>query len=576
MTPAWTRRSDELAEPVVALYVLAAPEATSSLGLSQADSATTDFAPGWRERIACAAAAAHAELATALAQESDPRVREDVAILQHAVRLVERALAVRDAHLVALIDVVRTAFVGLRVLLDEQNPPARKELALVRLRRYAGLVAGTPPLAQMAEAETRARLALPGLLGPYVVEVRTALALGPLLLDGIGDLLRGSGLTGWEEAFAALRTQCAAYLRFVEDVVLPRTRDDHRLPPDVYAAALAEVGVDISPAELIALAHAAFDALQTEMQALAPTVARAHGIDASDYRDVLRALKREQIHGDADAILAFYRRRLEEIETIVRRERLVTLPQRPARIRIATLAESAEVPVAHMNPAQLVGNTGQVGEFVLPLDVPPAAGGDGTERADDFTHDAVTWTLTAHEARPGHEVQFDRMLGAGLSLARAAFAFNSVNVEGWALYAERILFAYMPPAAQLCSLQMRLHRTARAFLDPELQSGAISPAQVQAFLEREVVYSPTFARSEVERYTFRAPGQATSYFFGYTKLVALREETERALGARFDACAFHDFILDQGLLPPAALREAVLERFVSALTSRRRSRSAPR
>ena len=88
--------------------------------------------------------------------------------------------------------------------------------------------------------------------------------------------------------------------------------------------------------------------------------------------------------------------------------------------------------------------------------------------------------------------------------------------------------------------------------------------------------SPTFARSEVERYTFRAPGQATSYFFGYTKLVALREETERALGARFDACAFHDFILDQGLLPPAALREAVLERFVSALTSRRRSRSAPR
>jgi uncharacterized protein (DUF885 family) len=123
---------------------------------------------------------------------------------------------------------------------------------------------------------------------------------------------------------------------------------------------------------------------------------------------------------------------------------------------------------------------------------------------------------------------------------------------------------------------MRLHRTARAFLDPELQSGAISPAQVQAFLEREVVYSPTFARSEVERYTFRAPGQATSYFFGYTKLVALREETERALGARFDACAFHDFILDQGLLPPAALREAVLERFVSALTSRRRSRSAPR
>ncbi|MGD0052470.1 MAG: DUF885 domain-containing protein [Vulcanimicrobiaceae bacterium] len=567
MRPDWIRRSDALAQAVVDVYVLAGPESTSTLGLSQADAATADFAPGWRERIAGAAERAHAELAAALAGETDPRVREDVAILQHAVRLVEREIAVRDAELVALIDVARTAFVGLRVLLDEQNPTARKELALVRLRRYAGLVPGTPALAQTAEAETRARLALPGLLGPYVVEVRTALALGPVLLDGIADLLRGSGLTGWEDAYAALRAQCTAYLRFVEEAVLPRARDDHRLPPDVYAAALDGVGVDIPAGELVALAHAAFDALQAEMQALAPVVARAHGIDASDYRDVLRALKREQIHGDADAILAFYRRRLEEIEAIVRRENLVTLPERPARIRIASLAESAEIPVAHMNPAPLVGNTGQVGEFVLPLDVPPAAGGDGTERSDDFTHDAVTWTLTAHEARPGHEVQFDRMLSAGLSLARAAFAFNSVNVEGWALYAERILFAYMPPAAQLCSLQMRLHRTARAFLDPELQSGAISPAQVQAFLEREVVYSPTFARSEVERYTFRAPGQATSYFFGYMKLVALREETERALGARFDACAFHDFILDQGLLPPAALRAAVLERFVGATSS---------
>jgi uncharacterized protein (DUF885 family) len=159
-------------------------------------------------------------------------------------------------------------------------------------------------------------------------------------------------------------------------------------------------------------------------------------------------------------------------------------------------------------------------------------------------------------------VQFDRMLEGGQSLARAAFAFNSVNVEGWALYAEQIVLPYMPLAAQLCSLQMRLHRAARAFLDPELQSGAITPEQAHAFLEREIVYSAPFARSEVERYTFRAPGQATSYFYGYTKLVALRAETQAALGERFDQHAFHDFILDQGLVPPDALRTAVLERFV--------------
>jgi len=300
------------------------------------------------------------------------------------------------------------------------------------------------------------------------------------------------------------------------------------------------------------------------MQVLAARVAAERGFASSDYRDVIRDLKRDQIRGGADAIVAFYRKRLAAIEAVVRREHLVTLPVRPARIRVASLAESAEMPVAHMNPAPLVGNTGQVGEFVLPLDVPPAPGATATERSDDFTHDAVTWTLVAHEARPGHEVQFDRMLEGGQSLARAVFAFNSVNVEGWALYAEHVTLPYMPLAGQLCSLQMRLHRAARAFLDPELQSGKRTPDEVHEFLEREIVFSPTFARSEVERYTFRDPGQATAYFYGYTKLLALREETQALLGARFDPCAFHDFILDQGLVPPEALRAAVLARFVPA------------
>lgn len=557
----WIRRSDELAEPVVALFARAAPETASALGLTQADAHVVDLRAGWRDRVREAAFRAAETLRAAASSETDPRVLEDVAILARAVDDTVLALDVTDAHLLQLIDVARIAFGGLRVLLDEQNPPERKRLALDRLFRYAGTDPGGVPIAHAARDETRARFAVAGLTGPYAGEVRTSLALGPVLMDGIEQMLTGSGLDGWHDALAALRAQYAAYAEFVETELLGRARDDHRLPPEVYALRLRDVGVDVAPDELARSARAAFDEIRAEMQALAPRVAAEHGFASHDYRDVIRDLKREQIRGDADAIVAFYRARLAEIEAIVRRENIVTLPERPARIRVASLAESAESPAAHMNPAPLAGNTGQVGEFVLPLDVPPAAGTSGTERADDFTHDAVTWTLTAHEARPGHEVQFDRMLEGGQSLARAVFAFNSVNVEGWALYAERIVLPFMPLAAQLCSLQMRLHRAARAFLDPELQSGALTPAQAHAFLEREIVYSAPFARSEVERYTFRAPGQATSYFYGYVKLVALRAEVEAAQGARFDQRAFHDFVLDQGLVPPDTLRAAVLKRF---------------
>jgi uncharacterized protein (DUF885 family) len=66
----------------------------------------------------------------------------------------------------------------------------------------------------------------------------------------------------------------------------------------------------------------------------------------------------------------------------------------------------------------------------------------------------------------------------------------------------------------------------------------------------------------MERYTYRSPGQANSYFYGYTKLIALRRDVQRALSARFNERKFHDFILAQGLLPPDLMRKAVMQEFV--------------
>jgi uncharacterized protein (DUF885 family) len=58
------------------------------------------------------------------------------------------------------------------------------------------------------------------------------------------------------------------------------------------------------------------------------------------------------------------------------------------------------------------------------------------------------------------------------------------------------------------------------------------------------------------------PGQATSYFYGYTRLLELRRDVEAKLKDRFNARRFHDFVLAQGLLPPDLMREAVMTEFV--------------
>jgi uncharacterized protein (DUF885 family) len=135
-------------------------------------------------------------------------------------------------------------------------------------------------------------------------------------------------------------------------------------------------------------------------------------------------------------------------------------------------------------------------------------------------------------------------------------------VEGWGLYAEYITKPYMPPEGQLISLQFRLLRAARAYLDPELQAGKIQPEDAMRVLTQDCMFSVPFSNQEVERYTFRAQGQANSYFYGYTRLLRLRKETEAALGNKFDQKEYHDFLLAQGLLPPDEMRKAVMEDYV--------------
>src|SRR5581483_12061249 len=152
-------------------------------------------------------------------------------------------------------------------------------------------------------------------------------------------------IAGYEAPYAKLKEQLADYESFVRKEIVPRARQDFRLPPELYAFDLENYGIDIPPAELAAMAHKAFAEIQGQMQTVAAQVAKEKGYKVTDYRDVIRELKKDQIVGDA--ILPHYQQRLKDIEAIIRREHLVTLPDRPARIRLASDAETAAQPAPH-------------------------------------------------------------------------------------------------------------------------------------------------------------------------------------------------------------------------------------
>lgn len=556
-TPEWVATSNRWADRLLAVQARYTPEQVSGVGLETYDRDITDLKPGVVAREEADLASVTQELVAARDREGDPRVREDLAILIKSAQDQRTTLELNDRLMLPYFDLPQALYRGFQQLLDKRTAKNRHPAALERLKRYIGTERGYEPIAKLARARVEERFGDPQLTAPWSVEVQEELRNQTQYLSGIHDLLKDSGLKGWEKDFAVLSTQIEAYGRWVQEAVLPRARANNLLPPAIYADNLKGFGVSMDPQELIDRALLSFAQTRDEMQSLALGIARQHGWKSTDYRDVLKELKKERIPNER--LLAVYRERLTAIEDIARKEHLVSIPNRQASIRLATAAESTAIPAPHMNPPRLIGNTGEAGEFVLPISNPNA---ESKADLDDHNFDAITWDLTAHEARPGHELQFAAMVEGGVSTARAVFAYNSANVEGWALYAEAMMRPYFDPEAQLGVLQARLLRSARAFLDPMLNLGMMTPAEAKRVLVEDVVLSEPNAKQEVDRYTFTMPGQATSYLYGYSKLESLRAKTEVTLGAKFSALSYHDFILAQGLLPPDLLEQAVLERYI--------------
>ena len=65
------------------------------------------------------------------------------------------------------------------------------------------------------------------------------------------------------------------------------------------------------------LAEVSFKEIQNQMQCLAPLVAKEKGWSATDYRDVIKELRKKQLVGEA--ILPHYQARIRQVEDIIRK-----------------------------------------------------------------------------------------------------------------------------------------------------------------------------------------------------------------------------------------------------------------
>jgi hypothetical protein len=561
----WVAQSDAITLKVLQAQGQFVPEQAASLGLEEFDSGIMDLRPDLQARMGAEGEALLGMLEQTRRSTEHPKVLQDLDILSQSINDQLTTMQLEQQYMLPYFNLPEDLFYSFRSALDPRTDPARYPAALERLAKYTGRAEGYEPIADLARARTSERFADTGLLGPYRGELERDFENLPRFLAGLRQTFEQSGLDGWQADLETLEVQLGEYSDWVRNEILPRAREDHRLPAEVYADNLKNFGVRSSPEELMETARFAFQEIKSQMRSVARQIAAQRGWENGELMHVMAELKKNQIA--EDEIIDVYRQRLAEVEEIIRREEIVTLPQRPANIRLATEAESASIPAPFMSPPQLIGNTGQYGEFVLVQSNPSLEGEDA--QMDDWSHDAMTWALTVHEARPGHEMQFAALVENGTSMARAIYAFNSANVEGWGLYSEAIMMEHLPLEGQLFTLLARLQRAARMFMDPMINLGLLSQEEAIDFMTKQIGLSKAMAGSEADRYAFLAPGQATSYFYGYINLQNLRTEAELKLGEDFNQRKFHDFILAQGLLPPDLLRTAIIDEFIPAQSKER-------
>lgn len=175
-------------------------------------------------------------------------------------------------------------------------------------------------------------------------------------------------------------------------------------------------------------------------------------------------------------------------------------------------------------------------------------------------NDAVLWSISMHEALPGHFLHFEHLRKVAAPWRKAMVLAPVSVVEGWAHYAEHMVieqgFAAKQPVIELGQLAETLVRLCRLVVGLRLHAEDLSVEQGVRFFREEAMLEEASARREAERGAFD-PGYVI-YALGKLMLIKLRKDVEAHQGAAFDLRRFHDEFLGHGLLPFGVLRQQML------------------
>ncbi len=356
-------------------------------------------------------------------------------------------------------------------------------------------------------------------------------------------------------ASAAIRGSVyPAYRRMIAyyEKLLPKTKGNHgvwSLPDGAafYAWAVRQhTTTDMTPEQVHALGLSEVARIEGEMD----TILRAQGLTEGTVGARVKQLgdRPEQLYPDTDEgrkqILKDFQTIIDDIDKGLG-PYFDVRPKAPVKVERVPVFREKTAPGAYYNAPAFDGS--RPGIFYANL--------RNVAEVQKFG----MRTLAYHEAIPGHHFQVTiQQELTGVPTFRKILPFTAFS-EGWALYAERLAWeiGYQKnPLDNLGRLQAEMFRAVRLVVDTGLHHQRWTREKAIDYMTDKTGMPSTDVVAEIERYLVN-PGQALAYKVGMNRILELREQASRELGAKFDLRRYHNLILTSGNMPLTLLTQRV-------------------
>jgi uncharacterized protein (DUF885 family) len=332
---------------------------------------------------------------------------------------------------------------------------------------------------------------------------------------------------------------------------------DPRIGPERFARKLSlTLSAQADSDAILARAEEDLGLISEEITRLASELAGTDGGQGDAVvRQVLDRLGQDA--PDDASILDFCRRALTKQTEFVEECGLATVYHDPVEV-IAMPEMDRGVAVAYCD------SPGALESVAMPtfIAVSPTPADWTAERVASFYREYNTHMvhdLMIHEAMPGHYLQLRhsrRFAGTGTAL-RAALRSGSF-VEGWAVYAERLMVEQGYPGegdprnVRMQQLKMQLRMTINAILDARVHAHGMTEDEAMRLMTGRGHQEEGEAAGKWRR-ALLSSAQLSTYYVGYTEVSDLAAELKAASPQASDR-EIHDRMLAHGSPPVRHLR----------------------